>query len=119
MHIPAITLEEVGQLFDHWRAHKTGQAKIPDELWDAVVALTGQYSASEITDYLKLNRSQFRQECTLRKITQASDFANITHLLNHQEPTVLEFTRKDGASVKCQCSSQKQLQDTLAWFLKC
>ena len=119
MHIPAKTLEEVGQLFDHWRTHKTGQPKIPDELWEAAVSLTEQYSISEITDYLKLNRSQFRQECALRKTPQASDFANITHLLQHQEPTVLEFTRKDGASVKCQCSGQKQLQDTLAWFLQC
>lgn len=119
MHTPAITLEEVGQLFDHWRAHKSGPSKIPDDLWQAAVALTEQYSISEITDYLRLNRGQFRQECALRKTPQTSDFVNITHLLHQQEPTALEFTRKDGASVKYNCPDQKQLRDTLAWFLQC
>ncbi len=119
MHISPTTLEEVGHLFSHWRTHKTGRPRIPDELWNAAIALTEQYSVSEITKYLNVNPTQFRQELTLRKSPQMTDFANITPLLNQAEALTLEFTRRDGASVKCQCPSQRQLQDTLAWFLAC
>ena len=35
-------------LFEQWRATRQGRAKIPDELWQAVVALHGRYSASQL-----------------------------------------------------------------------
>lgn len=95
MHISPTTLEEVGHLFSHWRTHKTGRPRIPDELWNAAIALTEQYSVSEITKYLNVNPTQFRQELTLRKSTQMTDFANITPLLNQAEALTLEFTRRD------------------------
>jgi hypothetical protein len=35
-------------LFEQWRATRQGRSKIPDELWQAVVALHGRYSASQL-----------------------------------------------------------------------
>jgi hypothetical protein len=35
-------------LFEQWRATRAGREKIPEKLWQAVVALHGRYSASQL-----------------------------------------------------------------------
>ncbi len=42
-------------LFEQWRAARQGRSKIPDELWEAVVALHGRYSASQLCRELHLS----------------------------------------------------------------
>jgi hypothetical protein len=43
-----LTLEEVKQHFDHWRATRIKRGKIPDILWNEVKALIGRYPTNKI-----------------------------------------------------------------------
>jgi hypothetical protein len=47
-------------LFEHWRATRQGRSKIPDELWQAALALHGRYSASQLCRELRLSAGTLR-----------------------------------------------------------
>jgi hypothetical protein len=47
-------------LFEQWRATRVGRSKIPDELWQAVVALHDRYSASQLCRELHLSAGALR-----------------------------------------------------------
>src|SRR3954451_12157597 len=47
-------------LFEQWRATRQGRSQIPDELWQAVVALHGRYSASQLCRELHLSAGALR-----------------------------------------------------------
>jgi len=47
-------------LFEQWRATRKGRSKIPDELWQAAVALHGRYSASQLCRELHLSAGALR-----------------------------------------------------------
>ncbi|MBV9678755.1 MAG: hypothetical protein JO185_20635 [Acidobacteriaceae bacterium] len=47
-------------LFEQWRATRQGRSKIPDELWQAAVALHGRYSASQLYHELRLSAGALR-----------------------------------------------------------
>jgi len=47
-------------LFEQWRATRVGRSKIPEELWQAVVALHGRYSASQLCQELRLSAGALR-----------------------------------------------------------
>ena len=47
-------------LFEQWRATRKGHSKIPDELWQAAVALHERYSASQLCRELRLSAGALR-----------------------------------------------------------
>jgi hypothetical protein len=47
-------------LFEQWRATRAGREKIPEPLWQAVVALHGRYSASQLCRELHLSAGALR-----------------------------------------------------------
>ena len=47
-------------MFEEWRATRQGRSKIPDELWQAVVALHDRYSASQLCRELRLSAGALR-----------------------------------------------------------
>jgi hypothetical protein len=47
-------------LFEQWRATRVGRSKIPDELWQAAIALHGRYSASQLCHELRLSAGALR-----------------------------------------------------------
>ena len=47
-------------LFEQWRATRQGRSKIPDELWQAAIALHGRYSASQLCRELRLSAGALR-----------------------------------------------------------
>jgi hypothetical protein len=47
-------------LFEQWRALRPGRSKIPEELWQAVVALHGRYSASQLCHEWHLSAGALR-----------------------------------------------------------
>ena len=47
-------------LFEHWRATRQGRSKIPEELWQAALALHGRYSASQLCRELRLSAGALR-----------------------------------------------------------
>jgi hypothetical protein len=47
-------------LFEEWRATRQGRSKLPEELWQAVVALQDRYSASQLCRELRLSAGALR-----------------------------------------------------------
>jgi hypothetical protein len=64
-------------LFEQWRATRPGRWKIPDELWQAVVALHDRYSASQLCRELHLSAGALRsrlQEAAAAKPSSSPAF---------------------------------------------
>src|SRR5437660_10409438 len=57
---PSDDLARTRLLFEQWRATRKGRSKIPDELWQAAVALHGRYSASQLCHELYLSAGALR-----------------------------------------------------------
>jgi hypothetical protein len=57
---PSDDLARTRVLFEQWRATRPGRSKIPDELWQAVVALQDRYSASQLCRELHLSAGALR-----------------------------------------------------------
>jgi hypothetical protein len=53
-------LSRTRTLFEQWRATRSGREKIPEPLWQAVVALHGRYSASQLCRELHLSAGALR-----------------------------------------------------------
>ena len=53
-------LSRTRALFEHWRATRSGRGKIPEELWQAVIALRDRYSASPLCRELHLSAGALR-----------------------------------------------------------
>src|SRR5437868_14318228 len=51
-------LSRTRALFEHWRATRSGRGKIPEELWQAVIALRDRYSASQLCRELHLSATR-------------------------------------------------------------
>lgn len=65
--LPAnLTLDEVKQHFEHWRATREKRCKIPDFLWDEVKTLIGCYPTSQITQTLRINAYQISSGITTK-----------------------------------------------------
>lgn len=65
--IPAnLTLNDVQQHFEHWRATRVKQSKIPDMLWSEVKTLIGRYPISQITQALRVNAHQISAGVTTK-----------------------------------------------------
>ena len=57
---PSDDLARTRILFEEWRATRQGRSKIPEELWQAVVALHDRYSASQLCRELRLSAGALR-----------------------------------------------------------
>ncbi|KTD67547.1 hypothetical protein Lsan_0342 [Legionella santicrucis] len=55
-------LETVKQAFRHWRATRTKRGQIPDELWEQVKGLLGDYTPSKIGSHLGISPIQIRKK---------------------------------------------------------
>jgi hypothetical protein len=53
-------LSRTRALFEHWRATRSGREKIPEELWQAVIALRDRYPASQLCRELHLSAGALR-----------------------------------------------------------
>jgi hypothetical protein len=53
-------LSRTRALFEHWRATRSGRGKIPEELWQAVIALRDRYPASPLCRELHLSAGALR-----------------------------------------------------------
>jgi len=61
MQQSSFTLDEVKSHFEHWRATRAKKReRIPIYLWDEVKTLLGKYSLLEITQTLRINTGQMK-----------------------------------------------------------
>jgi hypothetical protein len=58
-------LEDVKSHFDHWRTTRTKRGKIPGHLWDKVKSIMEYYPLTVITNTLRLNTNQIRENLTI------------------------------------------------------
>jgi hypothetical protein len=54
-------LDAVRQAFEQWRSTRSGRERIPEELWQAAVDLSGSYTPCRIATELKLDYSRLRR----------------------------------------------------------
>jgi hypothetical protein len=54
-------LEDVKFHFDHWRTTSTKRGKMPGHLWDKVKSIMEYYPLTVITNTLRLNTNQIRE----------------------------------------------------------
>jgi hypothetical protein len=102
-----LTLEEVKEKFENWRANRKGKRTIPDALWSVVKPLTHQYTLTEIVRTLKLNSTQLKNKLGILpriKKQQKPAPAFVECILPEpiSTPTncTLEFIGKNGTPVK-------------------
>jgi hypothetical protein len=53
-------LSRTRALFEHWRATRSGREKVPETLWQAVIALRDRYPASQLCRELHLSAGALR-----------------------------------------------------------
>ncbi|MCP4343871.1 MAG: hypothetical protein GY799_34600 [Desulfobulbaceae bacterium] len=63
-----ITLETVKHEFKQWRSSRKHRSRIPDELWEAAVSLSEQYSVHYISRSLGVNHSALRDRIAARSM---------------------------------------------------
>ena len=56
-----LTFEEVREQFEQWRRTRKKRGLIPEQLWEAAVSLTKEYTIHEITKTLRLNYQKFKE----------------------------------------------------------
>jgi hypothetical protein len=80
-------------LFEEWRATRQGRSKIPDELWQAAVALHGRYSASQLCRELHLSagalRSRLQETARAKQASRPAFVALPSPPFNGPAPAVL------------------------------
>ncbi len=54
-------IEKVKELFETWREVRKKRTKIPEELWQAAVKLSSDYSLNEISQTLHINYSVLKE----------------------------------------------------------
>lgn len=65
-----LTLEGVRRQFETWRKNKkTPRSRIPEELWDAAVALCEQHSLSKVALTLRLSSNDLKKRIAARQVT--------------------------------------------------
>lgn len=66
---PQSSMEDIMLLFKNWRAtRKYKRHRIPDELWEAAVALADQYTLHQISTTLRLNHTALRDQVASRTL---------------------------------------------------
>jgi len=87
----ALTIEQVKQQFNNWRAKRGKLGSFPDELWINAVSLLEHYGATNIIRDLGITRKQLNDR-TMRhsKISDAPNFVELEITNNIQEQRVVE-----------------------------
>ncbi len=130
------TLEEVKAQFDHWRATRSKNKKMPSTLWEAASQLIKQYDYRQIAAELNLNPNKLHtviKQYFQKKSAEASkhDFVELSvpsfslsslpsvEQKKAEPPTgtTLECTRPDGAVLKASGLDSKDLYSFIQGFL--
>jgi len=68
-----LTLECVHERFKEWRKNKAWHDPIPEELWDAAVELTEEYSPTQVSQTLRLESSKFKERVHASHMAEVSN----------------------------------------------
>lgn len=81
-----LTLEGVRRRFDKWRKTKKTRSRIPEELWDAAVALCEQRSPSKVSQALRLNSNYLKKQIAARQLSEPPSVVEATSFIEVSLP---------------------------------
>jgi hypothetical protein len=117
---PGTPLQAVVQQFEHWRSTRKKRTRIPDTLWALVGPLMNQYNRNEIATALRINHNQLKNALSLLppQSKQSVAFLECSTSITPSLPTncVIEFTCKDGSTVKISGLQPTQIQPLISVF---
>jgi len=93
MQQSSYTLDEVKSYFEHWRATRTKKReRIPVYLWDEVKTLIGQYSLLEITQALRINTGQMKDNLRSSFLSTKINFVEAKSISPSSRKPFLSFS---------------------------
>ncbi len=92
-------LKEVQGKFQKWRKRKKGRSLIPEELWEAAVGLSSNYSIHQISRELHLNYSDLK-----KRVEGSSEKADTP-------PAFVELQMKDRSPSSSHCMVEMEKPD--------
>lgn len=118
-------LETVKQAFRHWRATRTKRSQIPDELWEQVKGLLGDYTLSKIGSHLGISPIQIRKKLVPAQNTSLQ-FVEVKgkptrmdseFLSNSDVPCSVELHRPCGSILKINAVPMSRVSKLMLDFL--
>lgn len=106
-----LSLDEVKSYFEHWRTTRTKQReRIPNYLWDHVKTLIDRYSLMDITQALRINTGQIKDNIKTNpsihfveaRINKSSSLTSkpIVSFSNSERTCSIELHRANGGILK-------------------
>ena len=116
-----LTFEEVREQFEQWRRTRRKRGLIPEQLWEAAVSLTKEYTIHEITKTLRLNYQKFKERAQRKekekkdpRVTRAQFLElNVSHSHKGVE-CVIEIENLTGRRMKMSLIGETE-GDLLEW----
>ena len=118
-------LETVKQAFRHWRTTRTRRGQIPDELWEQVKGLLGDYTLSKISSHLGISLIQIRkklvpvQNTSLQfvEVKGKPTMMDSEFLSNSDVPCSVELHRPCGSILKINAVPMSRVSKLMLDFL--
>ena len=85
------TIEDVRKQFEQWRQTRNKRGVIPDQLWEAAIALSKYHAPHKISQALRLNYSDFKKRV---------DRSQSKHLPDAIQPKFIGFEIGDRQSAE-------------------
>ncbi len=126
----APSLKEVSARFEQWRSTRAKRGKIPNVLWQQVLALLNIYSRSELCKVLKLSSGQIKTkmqlhtaDATVNINSKMRDFVainipQVTEEIDTQFTGRVEIKRPDGVVIFIERLNQQTLTQILTQFMQ-
>lgn len=106
--VPAIvpTLDQVRQGFESWRQRRKKRTRIPQTLWQAVIALSEQYSINHLSKALRINYTALKSKVKNANARQQNPPDTLPAFIELPAPAVsihesnIEMIKSDGSIMR-------------------
>lgn len=123
------SLDEVKSHFEHWRATRIKKReRIPEQLWDMVKTLIGQYSLSDITTALKINTGRIKDNLkvvskinfveTRNESPELLTSRSMMPFIENEQVYSVELHRANGVVLKISSMPVVSLQNIITQFME-
>jgi hypothetical protein len=98
-----ISLEDVGNQFEHWRHSRAKRAPIPPSLWQAAISLYPDHSVYEISKALRLNYTDLKHRVEAQR--------TVFQPASVSEPAFIELGGLSTTKTSAQCVVEMKAAD--------
>jgi hypothetical protein len=96
-----MSLEQVRERFEEWRATREKRGRVPEELWDAAVDLTDRHSICVVSKTLRLDFNGLKQRVHKKRHGAETGFiAFDLRPVSDEAECTIEMERPDGARMR-------------------